>query len=200
VEQVVLKTGITVLVPDYPLAPENTVIQTFAFMEELYQTLLQTHAKSQIVFIGDSAGAGLALAFAQHLQAIQLPQPVQLFLLSPWLDLTMSHPEQSQYEAKDHILSRHGLKVAATNYAGTLDLHDYRVSPLYGNHRIPAVISIFTGTADLLHPEAKAFSQQLQQLNMPHHYYEYPDMFHDWVIVPALKESKEVIAQIAAMV
>lgn len=200
VEQIVLKTGVEVIVPDYPLAPENTVVDTFIFMEALYNTSIDNDRYRQVYFTGDSAGAGLALAFAQHIRHRQILQPTQLFLISPWLDVSMTITEQLQYENKDHILSRKGLTVAGANYAGNTDLHDYRVSPLYGDLHIPATISIFTGTADLLHPEAKSFQQKLLGQGIHHHYFEYPDMFHDWVIVPALKESKEVIQWIAEQV
>jgi len=196
VEQIVLKTGATVIVPDYPLAPENTVVETFDFMEQLYREMFETEVGKQVFFVGDSAGAGLALAFAQQIQQRQVPQPEHIILLSPWLDVSMSNPEQLQYEAKDHILSRQGLKVAGANYAGSVDVRDYRVSPLFGDLTIRGTISIFTGTSDLLHPDARALHQKLQSLNIRHHYFEYPDMFHDWVIVPALKESKEVISWI----
>ncbi len=193
VEQIVLKTGVEVIVPDYPLAPENTVVDTFAFMEELYSTMLDKDNFRQVYFIGDSAGGGLALAFAQHIVQQQTLQPSHIFLISAWLDVSMTNPDQLQYEKKDHILSRKGLTIAGSNYAGNIDLQDYRVSPLYGDLHFSATISIFTGTNDLLHPEAKALNLKLLSQNIPHHYFEYPDMFHDWVIVPALKESKEVI-------
>lgn len=200
VEQIVLKTGVEVIVPDYPLAPENTVVDTFAFMEALYNTSIDNDRYRQVFFIGDSAGGGLALAFAQHIVRQKTLQPAKIFMISPWLDVSMTITEQLQYENKDHILSRKGLTVAGANYAGNTDLHDYRVSPLYGDLHIPATISIFTGTADLLHPEAKALQQKLQGHGIHHHYFEYPDLFHDWVIVPALKESKEVIQWIAEQV
>lgn len=197
IEQIVLSTDITVVVPDYPLAPENTCQDAFIFMDELYNLMWENYADSRISFIGDSAGAGLALAFAQSLRNRQLRQPDHLILFSPWLDVSMSNPDLILYDKKDNMLSLEGLKIAGLNYAGGVDVHDYQVSPLYGDFNDLGTISIFTGTNDLLHPDSYELKKILQNQKAHFNYFEYPEMFHDWVIVPALKESKEVIRQVA---
>lgn len=47
---------------------------------------------SQIIFMGDSAGGNLAAALSIYLVWRRLPLPGKLCLLSPWVDLTESHP------------------------------------------------------------------------------------------------------------
>ena len=61
---------------------------------------------------GDSAGGGLALGLAETLADAGLPQPERIVLLSPWLDLTLSHPDLPAVEAHDPWLSSVGLRVA----------------------------------------------------------------------------------------
>lgn len=47
---------------------------------------------SKIVFAGDSAGGGLALAVLTVLRDMGLPMPAGAVLISPWVDLTHSFP------------------------------------------------------------------------------------------------------------
>lgn len=71
--------------------------------------------------MGDSAGGGLALGLAHALHNESVPQPKQLVLLSPWLDVTMSHPEIPKYEDADPILSSWGLKRVGELWAYSAD-------------------------------------------------------------------------------
>ena len=79
-EKLLIKTCAIVIVPDYPLAPENAWKDTYAFLDELYLSLLRRYSK-KIVFIGDSAGGELALGFAQKLknEKRRLPDHIVLF-------------------------------------------------------------------------------------------------------------------------
>ncbi|MEO0561105.1 MAG: alpha/beta hydrolase fold domain-containing protein, partial [Chloroflexota bacterium] len=85
-------TGVTVVVPDYPLAPSANAVDALAFTDAVYRQALSTTAPDKITFMGDSAGAGLAYAFAQGLRDAGAPLPRQLILFSPWLDITMTTP------------------------------------------------------------------------------------------------------------
>lgn len=53
-------TGLTIVVPDYPLAPGATCKETFSFVHRVYEQIAPQY-KSVAVF-GDSCGGALALA------------------------------------------------------------------------------------------------------------------------------------------
>jgi acetyl esterase/lipase len=76
---------------------------------DLLSGLIEGGGDGGTVLIGDSAGAGLALAAAQRLRDRTGAQPSRIVLISPWLDLTMSHPDQAALEADDPVLARPGL-------------------------------------------------------------------------------------------
>ncbi|HRZ49975.1 MAG TPA: alpha/beta hydrolase [Bacteroidales bacterium] len=198
--QLILKTRAVLIVPDYPLAPEATYKEAYLFMDQLYESLLASYPASRMIFCGDSAGGGLALGFSQHLKNVNRKLSEQLILFSPWLDLRMSHPDLEDYAAADPILTIEGLKSAAEKYAGDTDLHDFRVSPICGTFDGLCRISVFTGTNDLLHADAKKLKQLLDQQNISFNYFEYPGMFHDWVIITSLKESQDVINKVKGLV
>lgn len=196
IEQLTRKINAVIVVPDYPLAPEATCKETFEFLDVLYTSLLIEFASKRILFMGDSAGGGLACGFAQQVRNKHIKQPEQIVVFSPWLDISMNNPDISFIEKKDKILSYKGLKTAGLKYAGNLDVNDYRVSPIYGDLTGICRISVFTGTNDLLHADARRFKQLMRAQNISFNYFEYPKMFHDWIIITNLKESKDVLNKV----
>lgn len=82
------KVNATVFAPIYPLAPNHTYEETYEIVENLYRHLLTMD--KPIIILGDSAGGGLSAAFAEYLAVNDLPQPENLILISPWLDVSMS--------------------------------------------------------------------------------------------------------------
>lgn len=83
--------------------------------------------------MGDSSGGGLAFGFAMMLRDEKISQPNQIILLSPWLDITMSNNDILEIDKKDKILGVKSLQMAGKLYADTLDLRNYRASPIFGD-------------------------------------------------------------------
>ncbi len=196
IEKVISKTSATMVVPDYPLTPESGCEETYDFIEGLYTRLIAEYPSKRIVLMGDSAGGGLALGFTQLLRDENKKQPDQIIIFSPWLDVTMSNPLLKKLDKQDKILSIAGLKSAGQKYAANLDLKDFRVSPVHGNLSGLCRISLFTGTGDILYADAQKFKQLMKEQNLHFNYFEYPDLFHDWVIITSLKESLDVINKV----
>lgn len=204
VNQLTQGTNAIVVVPDYPLTPASGCSETYQFIETLYTGLRAEFPDKPLIFIGDSAGGGLALGFAQQLRNGRKKQPDQVILLSPWLDVTMSNPDAGPTEKADKILSIEGLRSAGQKYAGDLDMKDYRVSPIFGDFNGLCSTSVFTGTEDILNADARKYRELMKNLKKDQqnqfNYFEYPGMFHDWVIITSLKESRDAISKIRQLV
>lgn len=196
IRQLINETNATMVIPDYPLAPASSCEEAYEFIENLYTGLTAEFPSERIAFVGDSAGGGIAFGLAQLLRNEGKKQPDQIILLSPWLDVTMSNHDISLTEKADKILSIEGLRSAGQKYAGVLDMKDYRVSPIYGDLSGLCSISVFTGTADILNADAKKCKELMREQQNNFNYFEYPGMFHDWVIITGLKESRDVIQKI----
>ena len=82
------KANACVFAPIYPLAPNHTYKQTYEIVEKLYTHLLTLN--KPIAIMGDSSGGGFSAAFAEYLAVKNMPQPKNLVLISPWLDVSMS--------------------------------------------------------------------------------------------------------------
>lgn len=191
--------AIKVAVVDYPIAPENSYIDTFDMVVPAYEAMLKEFLPSQIIFMGDSAGGGLALALAQVLKQKHLPQPLKMILLSPWLDVTMSNPDIGLLEKKDTLLSKNVLITAGKKYAKGADRKTPVISPIYGDFDGLANIYLFIGTHDLLLADARKLRDRLKNTGTGFSYYEFDEMFHIWMFLP-IPEAKSVIKKIENIV
>ncbi|HNQ68634.1 MAG TPA: alpha/beta hydrolase [Bacteroidales bacterium] len=200
IAQIVRSTSCTVIIPDYPLAPTLTYLDAFDMIYEIYKMLLSETDSQNIIFMGDSAGAGLAMAFAEKLNQDGKSQPEQLILISPWLDVSMTNPEIEAVQKKDPILNAKTLIMAGNAWSGNSDVKNYMVSPIYGNFNGLPQITIFIGTHDVLFPDCEKFESLAENQNITVNYFKYNEMFHVWVLFPFLKESKLAAEQINALI
>lgn len=173
-----------VVVPAYILAPRGTADRTVPVAADLLSGLIASGGAGGTVLLGDSAGAGLALAAAQRLRERNGAQPSRIVLISPWLDVSMSHPDQAAIEAGDPMLARPGLREAGRLYAGNLAADDPRVSPLHGSFAGLAPMTVFTGTRDVLTTDSRGLLDRARRAGVEVEYIEEPGLPHDYPLMP----------------
>lgn len=200
VRMLVTQAHARVVVPAYILAPRGTADRTVPVAADLLSGLIESGRDGDggTVLVGDSAGAGLALAAAQRLRDRSGVQPSRIVLISPWLDVSMSHPDQRAIEAADPLLARPGLREAGRLYAGTLAADDPRVSPLHGSFSGLAPMTVFTGTRDVLTTDSRELLRRAradgaevelhEEVGLPHAYPLLP--------VPEGRVARERIAEL----
>ena len=193
------KTKAEIIAPLYPKATLHTYAETFGMLERLYRLLLDICGGCATIFMGDSAGGGLALAFAQALKEYQLPQPKRLILLSPWLDVSMENADMDELEAKDPMLQRSYLITAGKAWAGATDVHDYKVSPIYGSCAHVSPITLFVGTHELFLADAKKFAHIAKNQNAQIDVRIYPKMNHVFPLFP-IPEAKMAMREIVELI
>ncbi|MFD0265601.1 alpha/beta hydrolase fold domain-containing protein [Streptomyces sp. NPDC127106] len=184
IRTLVMQAQARVVVPAYILAPRGTADRTVPVAADLLSGLIEGGGDGGTVLIGDSAGAGLALAAAQRLRDRTGAQPSRIVLISPWLDLTMSHPDQAALEADDPVLARPGLREAGRLYAGTLAADDPRVSPLHGSFAGLAPMTVFTGTRDVLSPDSRELLRRAREAGAEVEFHEEPGLPHAYPLLP----------------
>lgn len=184
IRTLVTRARARVVVPAYILAPRGTADRTVPVAADLLSGLIAAGGAGGTVLIGDSAGAGLALAAAQRLRDRTGAQPSRIVLISPWLDLTMSHPDQAAIEAGDPMLARPGLREAGRLYAGTLDADDPRVSPLRGTFEGLAPLTVFTGTRDLLTTDSRELVRRARADGTDVEFHEEAGLPHGYPLMP----------------
>lgn len=185
----------TITAPDYPLAPKHYYKDAFGMVVPLYKELVDQIHPSNVILMGDSAGGGFALALAQYLSTKNIPQPRQIFLLSPWLDITLKNPEILTIDPLDPFLGIEGLRKAGLTYARSASPEMYMLSPVNGPLDGLAKIYLFVGSRDILVADARKLKVLLQEKGVAMHYHEYADMIHVWMLLnfPESKQAQQEI-------
>lgn len=189
-----------VVFPNYPKAPRYTYEDAFPKMEKLYRQMLdQTADSKNITLMGDSAGGGFSLGFAMYVRDHKLPQPKDIILLSPWMDLATDNPAIADYEAVDPILSAWGLDRMGELWSnGRANMDNPYVSPIYGDFGGLGKLSIFVGTHEIFLPDNQKLHDLLTQQGIDHNYIQADKMNHVYVIfpIPEAKEAQEQMVEI----
>ncbi|GGZ71656.1 esterase [Streptomyces subrutilus] len=180
VRNLVTRARARVVVPAYVLAPRGTADRTVPVAADLLSGLIASGGAGGTVLLGDGAGAGLALAAAQRLRERTGAQPSRIVLVSPWLDVTMSRPEQAEIGAPD----REGLREAGRLYAGTLPPDDPRVSPLYGSFAGLAPMAVFGGSRDVLAADGRELLRRARAAGVEVEFHEARGLPHGYPLLP----------------
>jgi acetyl esterase/lipase len=183
-------------IPIYPLAPVGTAAQVVPAVVELAIGVIGSFGPERAVVMGDSAGAGMALAAALDLRDRGVAAPAQTVLISPWLDVTLSDPSVLRGGPGPFLP---GLRVAADLYRGTLAAADPRVSPIHGDLTGLGPVTVFSGTRDRLHGDSLRLVARARAVGVPVTYHEAADMMHDYPLYP-LPESRQARRQIRAVI
>lgn len=151
---------INALVFDYRLAPEYPFPAAHDDALAAYKFLLeQGFEPGNIVFAGDSAGAGLCLATLLAIKDKGLSLPVAAAVLSPWTDLARTG---NSYVANvEKCLSPKGSSENASEfYAGGNDKRNPFISPLYGDLKDLPPLHISAGSHEILLDDSVRFAEK----------------------------------------
>ena len=201
-KDLIRRSGASVWVADYPLAPEHTAADTVAWTTDVYASAAAAGeaAGRGVVLMGDSAGGGLALAVAVAARDRGLPMPAALILLSPWLDVGMTAPDAEELDRRDRILARRGLLAAGKAYAGEAGVANPLASPLFADLAGLPPVTIFASTTEGLVADARRLAARAAQIpGWRVDVRETPDMLHDWALFGFLPETRAVREQIATI-
>ena len=149
------RTAARAITVDYRLAPENPYPAALDDAEAAYEGLLGDGLDpSQIALVGESAGAGLAVALLIRLRGRGATMPSCAVLLSPYADLTLSGDTMTSKEAVDPLLSPESLRLRVQDYVADADPADPLISPIFGDLRGLPPLLIQAGSHEVLLSDA----------------------------------------------
>jgi monoterpene epsilon-lactone hydrolase len=159
--QVARRTYATVISVDYRLAPEHPYPAAVDDALAAYEALLDTGiAPSDIAFSGDSAGGGLAIATLVNARDHGLPLPAAAFVMSPYVDLTLSGTTIETKHDVDPLLRRELLEPRVADYTAGRDAALPLISPIFANlSGLPPLI-IQAGSHEVLLDDAVRLAGQ----------------------------------------
>lgn len=148
--------NVPLLFVEYSLAPEKPFPTAINEVVKVYQSILQTYPKSEIIFIGDSAGAGLAISVISKMNELEIKIPHSLVMISPWTDLTCSYESHTTNSELDTIFGgkKTLLQNMASLYAGIESV--VKASPIELMFGIFPSTLILVGSTEVLLDDSKA--------------------------------------------
>jgi acetyl esterase/lipase len=151
----VRRTGAKAITLDYRLAPEHPYPAAVEDARAAYVGLLaQGIAPAQIALAGESAGGGLAVATLLALRKDGMPLPSCAYVMSPYVDLTLSGETLAEKADVDPILTLDGLRARVPDYVGGADASDPSISPIFADLRGLPPLLIQVGSHEVLLSDA----------------------------------------------
>lgn len=180
--QIAAEGNTTVTVPIYPLVPFGTASVAAAGVVALVRENVERYGSTCLA--GDSAGGQIALSAALALRDehdVTLPQTV---LISPALDLSWSNPLIPTVQPSDPWLATPGGQVLADLWRGERELLDPVVSPLMGDLAGLGPITVFSGTRDVLNPDAHLLVGKAADAGVRLDFHEGTGQVHVYPLLP----------------
>ena len=193
--------GLRTLAPEYRLSPEHPFPAARDDALTVWRRVRREgYAAKQIAVGGDSAGANLTLALVGELKRAGEDLPGCLWLLSPWIDLTMAGATLVSKSAVDPLIQKGYLEELAKAYVPlAMDRKDPRLSPLYAdlNGLPPTLIQI--GSAETLLADAARFAAAASAADVDVTLEIWPHMIHAWPLWNAhLEPGRRALAHAGA--
>jgi acetyl esterase/lipase len=166
----------------YRLAPEHPFPAALDDALAAWFFLCQTGiAAAHIAIGGDSAGAGLTAALLNFLNATGEELPGCAWLVSPWVDLTMSGSTLTSKDTVDPLIHKTYLEELAAAYVpAEIDRADPRVSPLFADLTGFPPTLIQVGSAETLLADATRFAAAAGTVDAAVTLEIWPHMIHAW--------------------
>ena len=156
-----------VLSVDYRLAPEHPYPAAADDAIAAYEALLQSGVEaSDVVFAGESAGGGLAIATLINARDRGLPLPAAAFVMSPMTDLTLSGTSMDTRRQADPLFTRELLQERINDYTAGQDAALPLMSPIFADLAGLPPLIIQAGTNELLLDDAVRLAGQAAAANV----------------------------------
>jgi epsilon-lactone hydrolase len=196
-----LLTGLSVLLPEYRLAPENPFPAAVDDADNAWNALLsEGYAPQDIVLAGESAGGGLCFALLARLCAAGTP-PAGVVAFSPWVDLTGGCPSLISNAKADPLLPAEAFATLTRHVLGSHAADDPRASPLFAHYPGCPSVLLQASEVEIIRDDAVRLAARLQEFGGDVTLQLSPNTPHAWqLMVGRLPEADQSVRDAAAFI
>ncbi len=192
--------GATVINVDYGRFPEHQLPSQMHDVVKVYLHLLNEGVNnSDIVIIGDSAGATLAMTSSLWFRDNGYPMPNHIVCFSLWADATSSGDSRitNAYSDPFYGIAKHKkiednlhLLRRISKYVLNVDRTDPYISPLFGSFENFPNVTLICGTAELDESDNDRVYEKLKSVGIDAVLHKFEGMCHCFQLFSFLSESK----------
>jgi monoterpene epsilon-lactone hydrolase len=182
---------------DYHLIPEYLYPVAHDECYAVYRALLQQG--KQIVMIGESSGALLALAILLRAKAVGLSQPLLCALISPVVDYGFK--DARVWQSDDPFAHPRFTVEMHKHYVAGNDTMLPDLSPVHADLSGIAPLYVIAGENEIMHSEVDRLAQAAQRYNVPMEILLCPHVWHSWhALAPQLPEATRALKTLGAAI
>lgn len=183
---------------DLPFYASQKVTRAGASTGQQRYPVEQAIVPASIALVGDSAGAGLALALLLRLRDHGIDMPAAAVFLSGWFDLTFASQTYRTNAERDLSLYQPELEWFAGMYTGGDPANNPYISPIYADlHDLPPLL-LHVGEDEVFFGENQQIAQNARQAGTPVTLQTWPNVPHVWhPFAPWLPEAAHALSEIA---
>ncbi|WP_295647525.1 alpha/beta hydrolase fold domain-containing protein [uncultured Dietzia sp.] len=191
--RIAVEAQTTVVVPIYPLAPVGTAEEVVAGFVDIVRASRERYDDTRLV--GDSAGGQIALSAAMELRDRHGITLTRTVLIAPAVDLTWSNPRIADVQPVDPWLAVPGGRFFSETWRAGVDVTDQRVSPIFGEVAGLGPVTVFSGTHDILNPDAHRLVGNLQDAGVEVAFHEGDSLLHVYPLLPTAsgRQAREIV-------
>ncbi len=201
-----LLDGATVINVDYRVFPQYEHPAQLHDTKDVYLELLNKGIKPEnIVFIGDSAGANLAVTTTLWLRDNNYPLPSHIVCFSLWADMTSSGESRVKNAYLDPFGGIAKNKSIEENwnylhrisaYAKNIDRISPYVSPVFAEFNDFPPVTLVCGSAEMDESDNDRVFAKMKKENINVELFKYDGMFHCFQMMSFLPESRNAYKRV----
>jgi len=195
--QITASTNMVTYIFEYRLSPEALFPSAHEDAKEIISYLDTLEGGKDSIWIGESAGAGLATGLC--VDETFLLRPKKLVLMSPWLDLSDKNKDRNFLKNKDILILLDGMHMMGEFYSGEHEPTNPILSPVFADIKSFPDVLIQVCSNELLYNDAVEFSKKLELINSNYELQVWDNLWHAWQFFP-IKEAEEAREKITKFI